>query len=57
MDYRAFYHLESYLFNTVRIRFLENGFLDAFDFFCIVIWKANRSKSKIARKGDRYIPP
>lgn len=50
MDFRDYYHLESYLFDTVRLRFKESGFLDAYDFFCIVIWKANRAKSNIAKK-------
>ena len=47
MDYLRFYYLENYLFEEVRLRFLKNRFLSADDFFCIVIWKANRSKSKI----------
>ena len=50
MDFRNYYWLESYLFDTVRLRFAQQHCLDAFDFFCIVIWKANRAKSKIARK-------
>jgi hypothetical protein len=50
VDYHQYYDLEPYLFNTVRPRFAEQGYLDAFDFFCIVIWKANRAKSKIAKK-------
>jgi len=50
VDYRQYYDLEPYLFNTVRPRFAEQGYLDAFDFFCIVIWKANRAKSRIAEK-------
>jgi len=50
MDFRNYYHLESYLFDTVRPRFMKQGYLDAFDFFCIVIWKAQRAKSKIAMK-------
>lgn len=50
MDFRNYYWLESYLFDTVRLRFAQQHYLDAFDFFCIVIWKANRAKSKIARK-------
>lgn len=49
-DYVQFYHLESYLFGTVHQRFASQGYLGAFDFFCIVIWKANRAKTKIARK-------
>lgn len=50
MDFREYYHLESYLFDKVGVRFVEQGYLTAFDFFCIVIWKANRAKSKIAKK-------
>lgn len=45
-----FYTLESYLFNTVHRRFVEQGHLGAFDFFCIVIWKANRAKTKVAKR-------
>lgn len=48
--YIQYYDLDSYLFNTVHQRFARQGYLRAFDFFCIVIWKANRAKSKIARK-------
>ena len=49
-----FYALESYLFNTVHRRFAQQGYLGAFDFFCIVIWKANRAKTKVAKRllGD-----
>ena len=47
-DCRKFYNLENYLFEEVSKRFSEHGYLEVFDFFCIVIWKANRSKSKIA---------
>jgi hypothetical protein len=50
IDYRKLYDLENYLFEEVSRRFSELGYLNAFDFFCIVIWKANRSKSKIARR-------
>ena len=50
LDYRQFYDLESYLFDTVRNRFAQQHYLSTFDFFCIVIWKANRAKSKIATK-------
>ena len=49
MDFRKYTRLESYLLDEVRPRFLEQGYLTAFDFFCIVIWKANRSKSEIAK--------
>jgi hypothetical protein len=50
MDYRQFYSLERYLFEIVGDKFRKEGSLCAFDFFCIVIWKANRAKSKIAYK-------
>lgn len=50
MDYRSYYDMEDYLFSTVRSRFLSEGYLNAFDFFCIIIWKANRAKTKIAKR-------
>jgi hypothetical protein len=48
--YLEIYNLESYLLDTVRLRFQQYGVLSAFDFFCIVIWKANRAKTKIANR-------
>jgi hypothetical protein len=50
LDYVAIYDQETYLFETVHSRFHGQGFLSAFDFFCIIIWKANRAKSKIAKR-------
>jgi len=50
IDFRTYYDLEPYLFDTVSKRFTTDHTLSAFDFFCIVIWKANRAKSKIARR-------
>ena len=50
MDYVRYYDLESYLFEDVRQQFQSEGSLSAFDFFSIVIWKANRAKSKIAKR-------
>lgn len=50
MDYLNFYDLESYLEKTVRPRFENHGYLSAFDFLCIIVWKSNRSKSKIVKK-------
>lgn len=49
-DSASFADLECYLLETVRQRFLSDRQLSVFDFFCIVIWKANRAKSKIAKK-------
>ena len=48
------YNLESYLLETVSPRFHSQGYLNAFDFFCIVIWKANRAKTKIAQRLIKY---
>ena len=53
-NYLQYYHLEPYLFNTVRKRFEKKGRLSAFDFFCILIWKANRAKTQHARRLLRY---
>jgi len=49
-DYKKFYNREQYLLEEVSSNFKKNGFLTAEEFFCIVIWKANRSKSKIKAK-------
>jgi len=49
-DYSDLYGLENYLFSKVSARFTKTKTLSAFDFFCIVIWKANRAKSKVARR-------
>lgn len=50
VDYLRYYDLEAYLFQDVRRRFHVQGQLSAFDFFSIVIWKANRAKSAIAKR-------
>jgi len=55
-DYLPFYDLERYLFETLSPRFTQSGTLSSFDFFCIVIWKSNRSKSKVARRLQARIP-
>jgi len=49
-DYLSYYNLETYLFNTIHARFHKEQKLDSFDLFSIIIWKANRSKSKLARR-------
>ncbi len=49
-NYLQYYDLEDYLFSVVTNRYAQNKTLTAFDFFCIVIWKANRAKSKVAKK-------
>ncbi len=50
IDFRKYYDLETYLFGTISRRFAAEHTLSAFDFFCIVIWKANRAKSKVAKR-------
>ena len=50
VDYLCYYDLEQYLFVDVHARFHAEGSLSAFDFFSIIIWKANRAKSKVARR-------
>jgi len=50
VDYLRFYNLETYLWEDVHGRFHADGSIGAFDFFAIVIWKANRAKSKIAKR-------
>lgn len=54
MDYLRLYDLERYLFDVVGPTFQRDGKLNAFDFFCIIIWKANRAKSKVAKRLMRY---
>ncbi len=52
-DYGIFHNLERYVSDKVHRRFHEHGSLDSFDFFCIIIWKANRAKSKVAERVAR----
>lgn len=49
-DFARYYDLEGYLFRDVSGRYRKDKKLSAFDFFCIVIWKANRAKSKVAKR-------
>lgn len=44
----ALYDLERFLLEDVSARYQADLPISAFDFFSIVIWKANRAKSKIA---------
>lgn len=44
----ALYGVEGYLFEDVSRRFAQTGTLPPYDFFAIVIWKSNRTKTKIA---------
>ncbi len=50
VDYFLYYDLETYLFDTVHRRFHQEKKLDAFDLFSIIIWKAERAKSRLAHR-------
>ena len=50
IDYKKYFDREHYLFEDVHARFEKDHSLGAFDFFSIIIWKANRAKSKVARR-------
>ena len=52
-DYKRYYWLEEYLFGEVIDKFQKDHCIGSFDFFCIIIWKANRAKSKIADRLKR----
>jgi len=49
-EYLKYYDLEKYILTDVRAKYKAEGYLNSFDFFCIIIWKANRAKSKIAKR-------
>ena len=49
-DYKKYYNLDKYLFEDINEKFQRDQVLNVFDFFCIVIWKANRAKSKVANR-------
>jgi hypothetical protein len=50
VDGLRYYDLDAYLFEDVHKRFWADGSIGAFDFFSIVVWKANRAKSRIAKR-------
>lgn len=53
VDYRKFSYLEDYLFSEVSPRFAETGEISPPDFYMIVIWKANRAKTKVRDRLGR----
>lgn len=55
-DYKKYYNLEKYLFEDLSEKLQRDQFLNIFDFFCIVIWKANRAKSKVAKRIQQKEP-
>lgn len=48
--YLEYYFLENYLLNDVKKNFWKRGYLTPKEFFAIIIWKSNRSKTRV-RKG------
>ena len=46
-DYRKFYDLEKYLLAEVGPRFRETRVICPIDFYLIIIWKANRAKTRL----------
>lgn len=56
IDYSKYHNLEKYIFNNLSRKFHKKGYLNSFEFFCIIIWKSNRSKSYIyknLKKNDK----
>jgi hypothetical protein len=49
-DYQVYYDIENYVRKEVHNKFHQQGYIEAFDFFYIIIWKANRAKSRIAKR-------
>ena len=46
------YDIEGYLFDQVGPRFRDEDAMEPFDFFAIVTWKSNRTKTKIKKGLD-----
>jgi hypothetical protein len=46
-DYIKFYDLERYLFTEVGPNYVKTGKIDPNDFYMIIIWKANRAKTRV----------
>ncbi len=53
-NFALYYDLEGYLFQEVSERYKKSEQISVFDFFCIVIWKSNRSKSTVAKRLLRW---
>lgn len=48
-EFYKYYDLENFYFPEIRVNFHSNGFLTPSDFFMILIWKSNRSKSRYVK--------
>jgi hypothetical protein len=53
MTFKKYYDLKTYLINEVGEKFRNKGELTLFDFYLILTWKANRSKSTTKRRLER----
>jgi hypothetical protein len=53
IDFRRYYNLERYLLDDVGPAFRASGRINPDDFYAIIIWKANRSKSKEKNRLER----
>jgi hypothetical protein len=49
-NFEKYYNLESYLLDEVGRNFRQSGKLTPLDFFFILIWKANRSKTRTKKR-------
>lgn len=49
-DFAKYHQIEAHLFGEVASRFHRDNRLSAFDFFAIIVWKSNRSKSRVATR-------
>lgn len=54
LDYLKFYDLEHYLFTEVSGRFQRTGVISPADFYMVIIWKANRAKSRIRNRLSKH---
>jgi hypothetical protein len=54
VDYLKFYDLEHYLFTEVSSRFARSGAISPADFYMIVIWKADRAKTRIRNRLSKH---
>ncbi len=50
MNYHRYANVETNLFPEIALKFSQDGSLDPVDFWAILVWKANRSKSKLRRR-------
>ncbi|MEK7081230.1 MAG: hypothetical protein AAB902_02490 [Patescibacteria group bacterium] len=56
--YKKYYFLEDYLFKEISNNFKKNHYLTNEEFFAIIIWKRNASKTKILsgiKKSDETV--